>query len=197
MTFVRSALGALLLLGALPAAAEVTLTNTTTHRVRLKITSIAPQGHDLKVASYASAAPPKVRSAWGVEDKGAVHEPTFQGTYRDLAPRPTDTVILYLVPGGQAVFTPAPGSTGAAIVQQVEFLMSVHGPDDGAEADLPVRYRAFAYGTAVSGEILQVKTTTPEDKADGNPSPLELVAPTDKHPDYQIKEPKSATCVIL
>ncbi|NTV73901.1 MAG: hypothetical protein HGA66_06810 [Holophaga sp.] len=196
MTFVRSALGALLLLGVLPAVAEVTLTNSTTHRVKLKITSIAPQGRDLTVASYASAAPPKVRTAWGVEDKGAIHEPTFQGTYRDLAPRPTDTVVLYLAPGGQAVFTPAPGSTGVMIVQQVDFLLSVHGPDEGAGADLPVRYRAAGFGREVTSEILQVKTTH-EEKAGPNPAPLELVAPTDTHRDYRIKEPSSASCVIL
>lgn len=196
MTFVRSALGALLLLGALPAAAEVTLTNTTTHRVRLKITSIAPQGRDLTVASYASAAPSKARPAWGAEDKGAIHEPTFHGTYRDLAPRPTDTVILYLAPGGQAVFTPSPCAAGVMDIQQVDFLLSLHGLDEGAEVDLPVRYRALALGSDVAGESLHVKTTQ-VDKAVGNPAPFELVAPTDKHPDYQIKEPKSATCVIL
>jgi hypothetical protein len=195
MTFARSALGALLLLGALPAAAEVTLTNATTHRVRLKITSIAPQGHDLSLASYASAAPPKVRTAWGVEDKGVIHEPTFQGTYRDLEPRPTDTLILYLAPGGQAVFTPAKGSTGLAIVQQVDFLLSVHGPAEGTGRDLPVRYRAFAYGPSVSGEILHAKTPPEDPTAD--PAPLEVVAPTDRHPDYRIQEPRSATCVIL
>ncbi|WP_306600487.1 hypothetical protein [Geothrix sp. 21YS21S-2] len=187
---------ALLILGTLPALAEVTLTNATTHRVRLKITSIAAQGRDLTVASYASAAPPKARPAWGAEDKGAVHEPTFHGTYQDLAPRPINTLILYLTPGGQAVFTPSPCAPGAVGIQQVDLLLSLHGLDEGAGVDLPVRYRALALGGDVASESLHLETTQ-ENKADGNPVPLELVAPDDKHPDYRIKVPKSAPCVIL
>lgn len=118
---IRPALSALLLLGGLPAAADVTLANRTRGTVRVELTEVNPGDGELSVLVDPPVVPGAPRDAWSTDpapEPGSI----LHGVYNRDATFSANR--LTLVPGATLVIRSRAVTAGAGPFQMLSFKVS-------------------------------------------------------------------------